>query len=131
MKSDKYFQLAESAQLDFVIKTGMLRPLLGSGIAFVNVSQLVSFMKPVHMIQRLRVETRIQYADDKCAYFSHGIYAHDALHAEVLVKMKFKRGRLTVNPCELLKLRFEEQASHLRAWDESLQAMASARQAQQ
>ncbi|MFZ6778074.1 thioesterase family protein [Undibacterium sp. Ji83W] len=124
LKSDKYFQLAESAQLDFVIKTGMLRPMLGSGTAFVNVSQLVSFMKPVHIFQRVRVDTRILYADDKCAYFSHEIYAHDALHAEVLVKMKFKRGRLTVNPFELLNLRFEEQAAHLRAWDQALQAMA-------
>lgn len=127
LKSDKYFQLAESAQLDFVIETALLRPMLSSGTVFVNVSQLVSFMKPVHMFQRVRVDTRILHADDKCAYFSHEIYMRDVLHAEVLVKMKFKRGRLTVDPFELLGLRFEEQSAQLLAWNQALEAMASLR----
>lgn len=131
LKSDKYFQLAESAQLDFVIKTGMLRPMLGSGIAFVNVSQLVSFIRPVHMLQRMRVDTRILYADDKCAYFSHEFYVRDVLHAEVLVKMKFKHGRLTVDPFELLGLRFEEQAAQLLAWNQALEVMTSGRNTSQ
>ncbi|MFZ6734615.1 thioesterase family protein [Undibacterium sp. Ji42W] len=127
LKSDKYFQLAESAQLDFVIKTALLRPMLSSGMAFVNVSQLVSFMKPVHIFQRVRVETCIMHADEKSAYFSHAFYAGDALHAELLVRMKFKRGRLTVNPFELLGLRFEDPPAQLLAWDQALVTMASVR----
>ncbi|BBB65862.1 hypothetical protein UNDYM_1609 [Undibacterium sp. YM2] len=135
LKSDKYFQLAESAQLDFVIKTALLRPMLSSGTAFVNVSQLASFMKPLHIFQRVRVETRIMHADEKCAYFSHAFYAGDALHvephAELLVKMKFKRGRLTVNPFELLGLRFEEPPAQLLAWEQALAVMTSLRNASQ
>lgn len=135
LKSDKYFQLAESAQLDFVIKTALLRPMLSSGTAFVNVSQLASFMKPMHIFQRVRVETRIMHADEKCAYFSHTFYAGDALHvephAELLVKMKFKRGRLTVSPFELLGLRFDEPPAQLLAWEQAMAAMTSVRNASQ
>ncbi|MFZ3002755.1 MAG: thioesterase family protein [Undibacterium umbellatum] len=127
LKSDKYFLLAESAQLDFVIRTGLLAPMLASGTAFVNVSQLVSFMRPVRLFQRVRVDTRIMYANEKCTYFSHEIYTHDTLHAEVLVKMKFKRGSLSVEPFALLQIRFDEPPAQLLAWDQTLQAMASAR----
>ncbi|WP_110257984.1 thioesterase family protein [Undibacterium pigrum] len=126
LKSDKYFQLAESAQIDFVIRAGLLGPMLASGTAFVNVSQLVSFMKPVYLFQRVQVLTHIIYADEKYTYFSHQFYIRESLHAELLVKMKFKRKRLTVEPFSLLQMRFDELPAQLIAWNQTLQAMAPA-----
>ncbi|MBC3920334.1 hypothetical protein H8L32_22915 [Undibacterium sp. CY18W] len=128
LKSDAYLQLAEAAQFDFVIRTGLLRPMLSNGTAFVNVSQLISFMKPVRLFQRVRVSSGILFSDDKCAYFSHEIYVGDVVHAEVLVKMKFKRGRVTVEPYALLQTRFGERPAQLLAWDQTLQAMAAVHQ---
>ncbi len=125
LKSDKYFQLAESAQLDFGIKTALLGRMLSRGVAFVNVAQMVSFVRPLHLFQRVKVETHVLYADEKCAYFSHAYYAGDTLHAELLVRMKFKCGRLTVDPFELLGLRFKEQPAQLLAWEQALEAIAS------
>lgn len=123
LKSDKYLQLAESAQIDFLIKTKLFGQLLRSNIHFVNASQLVKFTRPIRMFRRVRVETGIVYADKKCAYFSHCFFVRDQKHGEVLVKMKFKRGSSTVPPQEvagdLPSVKFE----HLQAWDRTLQAM--------
>jgi hypothetical protein len=102
LKSDKYLQFAETAQVDYLVKTRRFFPILRSGANFVNVAQLVRFFRPVAMFGRVRVRTRLIYADDKCAYFSHQVHASGGLAAEVLVKMKFKKGRLTVAPGLLL-----------------------------
>jgi acyl-CoA thioesterase FadM len=123
LKSDKYLQLVESAQLDFLIKTKLLGKLMSSNIHFVNASQLVKFMKPVRMFSTVRVETSILYADAKCAYFSHSFFLQNQQHAEVFVKMKFKRGSTTVSPVEIAGDLPSEKQEHLRAWDLTLEAM--------
>ena len=74
LKSDKYLQLAEAAQLDFLIKTKLIGKLMRNGTQFVNASQLVKFMRPVKIFSRVRIETGIIYADEKCAYFSHSLF---------------------------------------------------------
>ena len=102
MKSDKSLQFAESAQLDLLVKTKLLAKLLRSGIAFVNASQLVKFVRPIGIFQRVRVETTIVYADERCAYLSHPMFIGDRQHGEVLVKMKFKKGSITVRPAEII-----------------------------
>jgi predicted aldo/keto reductase-like oxidoreductase len=94
LKSDKYLQLAESAQLDFLVKTKLLGKLRSEGLSFVNSAQLVKFMKPVGVFKRVRVETKIVFTDNKSAYFSHAIFLGEHQHSDVLVKMKFKKGLL-------------------------------------
>lgn len=123
LKSDKYLQLVESAQLDFLIKTKLIGRLMRSNIHFVNASQLVKFMRPVRMFSRVRVETSIIYADEKCAYFSHCLFLQNQKHGEVLVKMKFKRGAVTVSPIEIAGNLPSVKHEHLRAWDKTLEAM--------
>src|SRR5690606_13558167 len=59
LKSDRYLLLAECAQLDFVLRTGLLGRLLRGGIGFVNGSQLVRFRRPVRLWSRLEVRTRV------------------------------------------------------------------------
>lgn len=106
LKSDKFVQFAETAQLDYLLKVGKLFTILRGGSSFVNVAQLVTFTRPVLVFSRVRVETQLIYADDKCAYFSHTMHARGGLAAEVLVKMKFKRGRITVAPFSFLPVSF-------------------------
>ena len=102
LKSDKYLQLAESAQVDYMVQTGLIKKTLASGYSFVNAAQMVKFIKPIRLFRRVRVETQVVCADDKCAWFCHSFYVGETRHAEVLVKMKFKNGAVTVAPCLLL-----------------------------
>ena len=108
LKSDKYFQLAEAAQIDYLIKVGKFFKIVQSGASFVNVAQIVKFAKPVSIFSRIRVETQLIYADEKCAYFAHAMYSRHEQVAEVLVKMKFKTGRITVAPSVFLPMSFAE-----------------------
>jgi acyl-CoA thioesterase FadM len=123
LKSDKYLQLVESAQLDFLIRTKLIGKLMRSSIHFVNASQLVKFMRPVRVFRRVRVETSIIYADEKCAYFSHSLFLQNQQHGEILVKMKFKRGSVTISPMEIAGSLPSVKHEHLRAWDQTLEAM--------
>jgi acyl-CoA thioesterase FadM len=123
LKSDKYLQLAEAAQLDYLIRTKLMGTLLRRRLRFVNASQLVKFSRPIVMFRRVRVETAIVFADEKCAYFSHTLFVGDQQHAEVLVKMKFKKGSFTVPPGEVIAQRFGSKPPHLDAWDRALDAM--------
>ena len=123
LKSDKYLQLAESAQIDYLMQIGMFFPLLRSGTSFVNVAQLVKFTRPVSIFSRVRVETRLIYADEKCAYFSHAMHAGDSKAAEVLVKMKFKKGRLTVAPSTFLSTAFAAMPVEVRNWEPALELL--------
>ena len=102
LKSDKYLQLAESAQVDYLVQTGLIKKTLASGYSFVNAAQMVKFIKPIRLFRRVRVETQVVCADDKCAWFRHSFYVGETRHAEVLVKMKFKNGAVTVAPGLLL-----------------------------
>lgn len=123
LKSDKYLQLAESAQLDFMIRTRLIGKLLSEQLRFVNAAQLIKFSKPIGIFKRVRVETEIIYADQKCAYFSHVLFIGAARHGEVLVKMKFKKGALTAPADALLGTRFAAKPASLQRWDEALEAM--------
>jgi acyl-CoA thioesterase FadM len=124
LKSDKYLQLAESAQLDYLIKSKLLSKLRLKGLSFVNASQLVKFMKPVGVFKRVRVETEVIFTDDKCAYFSHSIFISKHKHAEVLVKMKFKKGALTVAPVEVFGEIGAKKIPYIQDWNEALEAMS-------
>lgn len=123
LKSDKYLQLAESAQFDFLIQTGLIRRLISQNISFVNIAQLVRFSKPIRLFDRVDCETQIVFADDKLCYFSHHFFVRNILHAQVLVKMKFKKGGLTVSPLSLLDMVNEPAADkpvYLEKWDAAL-----------
>jgi acyl-CoA thioesterase FadM len=99
----RYLQLVGAAQLDFMVRTKLIFPLLRQGIRFVNASQLIKFTRPVAVFSRVRVDTAILYADEKCAYFCHALLLQGRQRAEVLVKMKFKQGALTVVPAEIVR----------------------------
>ena len=83
-------------------------------------AQIVKFAKPVSIFSRIRVETQLMYADEKCAYFAHVMYSRQAQVAEVLVKMKFKTGRITVAPSLFLPLSFAEVPEKVQGLDSAL-----------
>ena len=124
LKSDRYLQMAESAQLDYVIRTGLVRVMLRQGYSFVNASQLVRFTRPVRLFKRVAVSSQVIHADDKCAYFQHLFTVGNVLHAEVAVKMKFKKGRLTIAPAGLLGHFAGPKPAFLQHWDDTLAAAA-------
>lgn len=123
LKSDKYLQLAEAAQLDYLAKTALLHTLLRRRVQFVNASQLIKFSRPIAMFSRVRIETELVFADDKCAYFSHSFFVGERKHSEVLVKMKFKAGPLTVRPSDLIGCRFTAKPAPLEQWDQALASL--------
>ncbi|MBA3593011.1 MAG: thioesterase family protein [Polaromonas sp.] len=122
LKSDRYLQMAESAQLDFGIKTGLLQGMLRQRYSFVNASQLVRFARPVRLFDRVAVTSKVIHTDAKCAYFQHVFTVGSQVHAEVFVKMKFKKGRLTIAPCELLGSFDRPKPAWLQHWDDTLAA---------
>lgn len=126
LKSDKYFQLAEAAQLDFVVRTGLIGTLLKQRTSFVNASQLVRFAKPVRMFSRVTVETEIAWWDDKCAWFSHRFLVGEVAHGQVWVKMKFKQGRRTVDPRSLIGPQDSAKPDALVQWDRALDSTPAA-----
>ena len=123
LKSDKYLQFVEAAQVDYLVRTRLFHTLLRDGLRFVNVSQLVKFARPVGMFQRVRIETAIVFADTKCAYFSHQFFLGNHQHGEVLVKMKFKKGSMTIRPGELIDHAFAAKPACIDTWDLALEAM--------
>ncbi len=123
LKSDKYLQLAEAAQIDYLVRTRLFHTLLRDRLRFVNASQLVKFSRPINIFRRVRMETEIVFADNKCVYFSHGLFLGKEKHAEVLVKMKFKRGAITIPPGELIDHVFSAKPPCIDNWDQSLEAM--------
>lgn len=110
LKSDRYFSVADSAQFDFAIRVGLLRPLLGEGVRWVTLAQACSFQRPLRLLQAYAVHTRVVCVDPRHAYLSHRFESAGHVHAEVLVKIKFKSGRLTVPP-----QRFFPQAPTVRS----------------
>lgn len=89
LKSDKYFQLAEAAQFDYMVRTGLIGPALRLGYHFVNSAQFIRLLYPIKLFSRVKVHTQVVYADDKWVYFSHSMVVRGIQCSEVLVKMKF------------------------------------------
>lgn len=123
LKSDRYLLLAEAAQVDYMVKTGLWRRQLREGLGFVNAAQMVRFLRPIGLLQRVRVETAIVFADQRFAYFSHALFVGEAQHAEVLVKMKFKKGAITVPLTQLVAHTFVEKPHPLAHWDQALDTL--------
>ncbi len=123
LKSDTYFQLAESAQVDYMVRTGLVRSVSAQGLRFVNAAQMVRFAKPIRLFSRVQVQTRIVYTDSKCAWFSHTFVVRQIAHAEVVVKMKFKSGPVTVAPARVLGPFTGEKPQWIERWDDALAAL--------
>jgi acyl-CoA thioesterase FadM len=103
LKSDRYFAFAEAAQFDFIARTGLLWPMLAQRIRWVNLAQASTLQRPLRLWQGFSVGTRVVCIDDKHAYFAHRFSSAQGLHAQVLVKAKFKRrDGMTVAPREWL-----------------------------
>lgn len=120
LKSDRYLQLAECAQLDFILRCGLLGRLLREGLNFVNGSQLIRFQRPVRMFASVEVHSRVLWFDERWAWFEHRFHSRGEPCATVLVKMKFKHGRLTVSPGTLLQCSSQSRPAQLDGWDAAL-----------
>lgn len=96
LKSDKYFQLAESAQIDFGIRSGFLKRMWHAKCAMVNVSQEIQFAKPIKLFDIVQVRTHIASAEPQFIHFEHTYWVREQLCSTVKVKAKFKAGRKTV-----------------------------------
>ena len=123
LKSDKYLQIAESAQVDYMLQTGLIKKTLASGYSFVNAAQMVRFIKPIRLFKRVRVETQVVFADTRCAWLCHGFFVGEVRHAEALVMMKFKNGPVTVAPSQMFGAFAGEQSLWVLRWEESLAAL--------
>ena len=109
LKSDKYLQLAEAAQLDFGVRSGLLGRMRQTRCAMVNVEQQVQFINAIRLFDRVQVHTSIVFADAKFANFLH-VYTVKGHHcASVMVKTKFKSGRITQSATDLTGLVFTVQ----------------------
>lgn len=117
LKSDRYFAIAEAAQLDFLTRTGLLWPLLKNRVGWVNLAQSSVFRRPLNLFQSFDVATKIMCADDKHAYFVHTFSSSSGEHAEVLVKAKFKRGSVTVPPEKILGPQPSDKSESAKALD--------------
>jgi acyl-CoA thioesterase FadM len=120
LKSDRVAQLAEAAQFDYLMQTGLIGTLVKQGYAFVNAAQMVQFKQAIHLFSMVTMHTRVVFADDKWVYFEHTLYAGGAMCAQVWVKMKFKKGRMTVQPNTLLGNHQCVKPAYLTAWDDAL-----------
>jgi acyl-CoA thioesterase FadM len=120
LKSDRVLQMAEAAQLDYMVQTGLLGTALKRGYAFVNAAQMLRFMQPVGLFSRVTVHTRVMFADAKWVYFEHTLHAHGTACAQVWVKMKFKHSCITMQPNTLLGEYTGAQPVALAAWDLAL-----------
>jgi acyl-CoA thioesterase FadM len=123
LKSDRYLLLAESAQVDYMVKSGLWRRQMREGLRFVNAAQMVRFSRPIGLLQRVRVQTAIVFADQRFVYFFHTFFVDEAQHGEVLVKMKFKKGAITVPLANLFVHSFGEKPASLAHWDRALEAL--------
>lgn len=120
LRSDVYFQLAEAAQVDYMVRTGLVRSVSTRGWRFVNAAQMVRFARPIRLFSRVQLQTRVVYADSKCVWFSHTFFVSQAMHAQVLVKMKFKSGPLTVAPSEVLGPFAGDKPPWIEPWEATL-----------
>lgn len=102
LKSDRYFAVADLAQVDYGIRVGLAGPFLKRGVRWINLAQCARFERPLRLFQRYTVTTAVVCGDDKHAYFLHRFTSPKGMHAEVLVKAKFKIGSRTVPPRDLL-----------------------------
>ena len=127
LKSDRYFQLVEAAQLDFGLQTGLSRALITSKLSFVNAAQNLRFLRPIRVFQRVRVDSSVAYFDEKCVYFQHDFYAKDVLCAQAWVKSKFKHGTITAAPAQFLGACAVAKPKHLQLWDDALAALEKPR----
>ena len=127
LKSDKYFQLVEAAQLDFGMQTGLSGALLQSKLNFVNIAQNLRFLRPIGVFQRVRVDSSIAYFGEKCVYFQHDFYVKGTFCAQAWVKSKFKNGTMTVAPAQFLGICAVTKPMDLQLWDEALAALAKPR----
>lgn len=123
LKSDKYLQFAETAQVDYLLQVGQFFRVLRGGASFVNVAQQVKFSRPIPLFSRVRVETQLLYADEKCAYFSHALHARGVQAAEVLVKMKFKKAGRTLAPATFLHVDFTNVPAKVCSWESALETL--------
>lgn len=123
LKSDQYFQLAEAAQVDFMIKTALMGRLLADRVSFVNAAQMVRFTKPVRLFNRVRVESSVAYADGRCAWFAHEFSVRGVPCAHVMVKMKFKKGPVTVPTEQVLGVFKGVRPTWVQPWEDTLAAL--------
>ena len=120
LKSDRVAQLAEAAQFDYLMQTGLMGTLVKQGYAFVNAAQMVQFKQAIKLFSMVTMHTRVVFADDKWVYFEHTLYAGGAMCTQVWVKMKFKKDRVTVNPGALLGTHQWVKPAYLTTWDDTL-----------
>lgn len=101
-RSDRYFAAAETAQFDFVARAGLLARLWRDHVAWINLEQSARFERPLKLLQAYTVTTRVEPPDGRIACFSHRFTSDKGVHAEVRVRAKFKSGRVTLDPADVL-----------------------------
>lgn len=124
LKSDRYLLLAECAQLDLIVRSGLLGSMLKNRYGFVNAAQLLTFRKPVKVFTRVEVHSQVLWFDQRWVYFQHDFQVDEQLSARVLVKMKFKQRRQTIAPAVLLGQPPIQRCAAVDAWNASLEAVA-------
>lgn len=121
LKSDRYLRLTEAAQIDFLVRAGLFGTLMRRRYGFVNASVLIRFAAPIKLFSRVTIESQVVYHDDRFTYLEHVFISGSVRCACVLVKMKFKHGRQTIDPGSLLgRVGCTTKPGYLQAWDDIL-----------
>lgn len=120
LKSDKYLQLVEAAQLDFGVRSGLLKRMQRARCSMVNVEQQINFARPITLFNRVCVQTNIVFADARFVHFHHVFSVVGVTCANAVVKARFKAGRITQFGVEMT--RFDGRASLTVQTDSSVSA---------
>lgn len=124
LKSDKYLELAEAAQVDFFVRTGLFQRLWRQRIHAANAALMVRFARPVPLLARLRVSTEVLHADDRYLYLRHRFCRGETVQAELLVRMVLRQGRMPVAPVMLVAGRYDEEPLMVTRWTAALDELA-------
>lgn len=73
LKSGKYLQLAKAAQLDFGVRSGLLVRMRRAGCVMVNTEQLVQFMQPVKLFDRVLRPDKYRFRRCEVCTFSASV----------------------------------------------------------
>ncbi len=73
--------------------------------------------------QALVNDPEVVFADEKSAWFSHTFWRGSDRHAQVLVKMKFKKGGVTLPPARFVDAAGGDKPAYLEDWDRALGAL--------
>ncbi len=86
----------EAGRIDFMVRTNFLRMAIKKKWTFPAQALSVQFYKPLKLFQKCELQTKIYGVDEKWIYLIQRIVRTGEVLSACLVKVKIKKGRITV-----------------------------------